>query len=203
MVLIGITGKMGCGKDFIAKHYLVPFITKVAKSCFQLSFADQIKVNVMAKYNIPYDEVFIEKTNYTRTLLQHEGTENGRHTNGEDIWIKYFDSWMQVLEKKDVSNFITCDVRFKNEVDYIKSKGGIVIKVVANDRNHARLMNESKSDPHVMHRLKNHVSECDLDDLDDTIFDYVIDNSVGKALELNPLYTLLVQKFFSKSVHAE
>jgi len=203
MVLIGLTGKMGCGKDYIAKNYIIPYIEKISSHCFQLSFADQIKVNVMTKNDIPYDDVFVEKTNATRTLLQQEGTEHGRDVYGQDIWIKYFDNWMQIFSKRGISNVIVCDVRFENELKYIKSKGGIVIKVEAQDRNMARLISESKSDERVLDKLRSHKSECDLDKVPNSYYDVIVDNSIGVELNLDPVYKLLFKKVFSERMHTK
>jgi hypothetical protein len=194
---------MGCGKDYIAKNYIIPYIENISNHCFQLSFADQIKVNVMTKNDIPYEEVFVEKTNATRTLLQQEGTEHGREVHGQDIWIKYFDNWMQIFNKRGISNVIVCDVRFENELKYIKSKGGIVIKVIAQDRNMARLISESKSDEKVLEKLRSHKSECDLDKVSDACYDFIVDNSIGAVLNLDPVYKLLFKKIFSESMHTK
>ena len=90
-MIIGIAGKMGCGKDYVCNNIIVPLLKTNGKNFLQVSFADQIKVNVMTKQNIKFHDVYVSKTNDTRRLLQMEGTENGRNVLGKDIWIKYFD----------------------------------------------------------------------------------------------------------------
>lgn len=197
MMVIGLCGKMGVGKDYIATNYIIPIIEQQLKQrCLQLSFADQIKANVMSKNGVAYDDVYVRKTDETRRLLQQEGTENGRNILGEDVWITYFDCWCKILGGRGVDNFIVCDVRFRNEVNYIRSKNGIVIKVRAPTRNNNRLMQESKGDQRIYDRIKNHESECDLDGLPDSAFDIVVNNDSGlDELEVEKISRLLVQCF--------
>jgi phosphomevalonate kinase len=175
MSIIGLCGKMGSGKDFIATKYIIPFLQANSR-VLQMSFADQLKVNVMAKHNVSFTDIYEEKNKNSRMLLQLEGTENGRDKFGYDIWIQYFDKWLQVHKSRGIENIVCCDVRFKNEVDYIKSKNGVLIKIDAPIRNKKRLEDESKNDQQIYDRLSNHISECDLDSLKDNEFDAIIHN---------------------------
>lgn len=188
-VIIGLSGKMGSGKDYIASKYIIPFLQSKAVNCLQWSFADQIKVNVMAKRKIAFKDVYIHKTKATRTLLQQEGTENGREVVGKNIWINYFDAWRQVLTARGVEALITSDVRFTNEADYIKSQGGILIKVAAPGRNEQRLQTEAGGNVEDYQRIKSHASECDLDSYSD--FDLVINNDFNQTIDEDQLYNLL------------
>lgn len=167
MFLIGLCGKMGVGKDYIAKHIILPHIEQSMVICF----ADQLKVNTMLRNNLTYKDVYVNKSAYTRQLLQLEGTENGRDKYGQDIWIRYLDNWVNVLGNRGIKNFIITDVRFKNEIDYIRSKNGVVIKIEAPLRNRNRLDKECANENVTTHR-----SECELDALPDSVFDYVINN---------------------------
>jgi phosphomevalonate kinase len=201
MVLIGLCGKMGCGKDFLANRYIIPFIEKTLQQrCMKFSFADQIKVNVMTKGNIAFDDVFTQKTEVTRSLLQEEGTESGRNVYGKDIWVDYHKSWSKVFESRGVQNIITCDVRFKNEIDYIRNANGILIKVVAPTRNQARLEQETQNDVISIQKIKQHESERDLDDVDDSVFDVVMRNDTDSSdlkNDIAKLQQLLKQKLQS------
>lgn len=191
MLLIGLCGKMGSGKDYIASKYIIPYLKNLKKTCLQLSFADQIKVNVICKNNIQFNDVFVKKTNDTRMLLQSEGTENGRNLYGEDIWIKYYKSWVQLFESRDIDVIITSDVRFKNEYEYIKSRGGFIIKIHAPHRNEQRLQEECKGNKSIYDKIKNHSSECDLDDIEDNNYDFVIHNDL-------PIQNELLDKLYDK-----
>lgn len=175
-MIIGIAGKMGTGKDYVCNNIVIPILQKYQSRFLQMSFADQIKVNVMTKNNISFNDIYVDKNNETRTLLQTEGTELGRDVLGHDIWIRYFDNWMKVYKSRGVKHFILTDVRFSNEVEYIKRSGGILIYVKAPQRNYNRLFRESDGDPHIIEKLSNHISECDLDTLPEDCFDTIILN---------------------------
>jgi phosphomevalonate kinase len=177
MKLIGITGKMGSGKDYITTKYIIPFIeNKLNKKCIQFSFADQLKINTMTKNNIKFNDMFYKKTNLTRTMLQKEGTENGRNVYGEDVWIKYFSNWVKLFEMRNFDFVITSDVRFKNELKYIKDNKGIIIKIIAPERTVKRLIEETNGNKESYNKIKNHISECDLDNIKDDEFDLIINN---------------------------
>jgi hypothetical protein len=181
-MIIGIAGKMGCGKDYICNNVIVPLLKTNGKNFLQVSFADQIKVNVMTKQNIKFEDVYVSKTNDTRRLLQMEGTENGRNVLGKDIWIKYFANWISVYKSRGVDTFICTDVRFQNELDYIKGFGGIVIKIDAPTRNLNRLIQESNGNETTLQSLRSHPSECDLDDIPNDYYDLVIKNDPGNNI---------------------
>jgi phosphomevalonate kinase len=173
-MIIGISGKMGTGKDYLANQIIIPFLKKHGKQCLQLAFADQIKVNAMTRHNLNFDDVYVEKTHKTRNLLQYEGTENGRNVLGEDIWIRYFDSWRKVLSSRGIDAIVVTDVRFHNEVDYIRSQRGLLIRINAPLRNEKRLQQESGGDVSKYNKISSHKSECSLDNMNN--FDVIIDN---------------------------
>jgi hypothetical protein len=175
-MIIGISGKMGCGKDYTCNNLVIPVLKYFNHTFLQVSFADQIKINVMTKNNIPFDDVYVNKTQNSRRLLQLEGTENGRDILGKDIWIRYLENWIKVHESRGIQNFICTDVRFSNEFEYIKKRGGIIIRIDAPERNIKRLLSESRGDYNILETLKTHRSECDLDNLEDDCFDLIIKN---------------------------
>lgn len=168
-----------------------------------MSFADQIKINVMTNHNVSFEDVFLQKTQETRRLLQLEGTERGRNILGKDIWIKYFDAWSRVHKARGIDCIITTDIRFKNELRYIKEQNGVLIKVVAPKRNESRLMHESKGDVEIYKKYKTHSSECDLDEVKDNEFDIVVKNDGGEFDEDMFLSQmgLVIQKMLDKVVH--
>lgn len=191
MVLIGISGKIGVGKDYVTSNVVIPILKD--STYLQLAFADQIKINVMSKMNVSYEDVYYKKTQESRQLLQQEGSIC--RNDDPDIWIKYFKNWANVHMKRGVQHILISDCRYKNEFDYIKKNGGIVIKVVAPDRNNDRLIQEASSsgvfDDENFNKIKSHQSECDLDGLSDDNFDIVIDNTKSKNLDIKNLQDTL------------
>lgn len=173
---------MGSGKDYVCNNLIIPLLKKLDKCYLQVSFADQIKINVMTKSDMTFNDVYINKTTHSRKLLQQEGTEFGRNVHGKDIWVKYLDNWISLYKFRGIENFICTDVRFLNEMEYIKQKGGIVIRIVSKTRNLQRLEFESNGDKNIMNMLQEHPSECDLDNVPDDSFDIVIENEIGSDL---------------------
>lgn len=187
-MIIGISGKLGSGKDYICNNVIIPILKNKDCTFLQMCFADQIKVNVMTKNNIDFKDVYVNKNKQTRTLLQTEGTELGRDLLGDDIWIRYFDNWMSVYKSRGIDHFIVTDVRFKNEVDYIKRSGGILIRIDAPKRNYQRLLTESNGDLDVLQKLSSHISECNLDNLSNDNYDLIIKNDIGQESLLQESY---------------
>lgn len=173
--IIGVSGKLGSGKDFFTTNVILPVLRKRKQNYLQLSFSDQIKINVMTKNNIDYSDVYETKTKSSRQLLQTEGTDIGRAFD-KDIWINYFDNWVRAFNFRGISTFIASDCRFINEFDYIKKSEGIIIKIVAPKRNNLRLLQESNGNQEAYDKISTHSSECDLDLLSDNMFDLVIYN---------------------------
>ena len=69
MKVIGITGKLGSGKDYITNNVIIPVLNKMNYRYLQCAFADQIKVNVMSKNNIRYEDLYENKTHVSRTII--------------------------------------------------------------------------------------------------------------------------------------
>lgn len=182
-MLIGVCGKLGSGKDYILSHVIIPIICSWNETYLHLNLADQIKINVMTKDKIPYHDVYIQKTQTTRRLLQLEGTEKGRDVHGQDIWINYFHNWKSVFESRGITFILCSDVRFINEFNYFKEQGGFLIKIHAPELNHERLVQESNGDEQLLNQIKNHPSECQLDNLQDSEFDLIVHNFKGIKLE--------------------
>ena len=184
-VIIGVTGKLGSGKDYITNNVIVPVIKKINSRYLQCAFADQIKVNVMTKNNISYSDVYENKTPESRQLLQNEGTEVGREQD-RNIWVKFLDNWINVHHNRGVNVYVISDARFKNEYDFVKNEG-IMIKVVAPNRNQDRLLKESRGDNSIYKKISQHASECDLDDFSNDKYDMVIYNDIDNIIDLDEL----------------
>lgn len=186
-IIIGVTGKLGSGKDYITNNVIVPVIKRLSYRYLQCAFADQIKINVMTKNNISYSDVYENKTPESRQLLQREGTEVGR---GQDsnIWVKFLDNWINVHNSRGIEVFIVSDARFKNEYDFVKNEGtNVMIRVVAPNRNKERLLDESRGNESVYKKISEHASECDLDDFSNNKFDMIILNDKDDVVNIEEL----------------
>lgn len=183
-MFIGISGKMGSGKDHIAENYIKQYIeNELKEKCLILSFADMLKINLMVRHDIKLNELFQgRKTPEIRKLLQIEGTEKGRNIYGEDIWIRYLEAWSELHKSRGIKYIIIPDVRFKNEYYFIKKNNGIIFRVNAPNRNEKRLREEGEQYYDI---IKNHQSEIELDDFK---FDIIIDND--NEININDIYDI-------------
>jgi len=59
-----------------------------------------------------------------RLILQRMGTEACRHGIADNIWIAALEKRIQGYE-----NVVISDVRFPNEIDFVRSAGGVIIRV--------------------------------------------------------------------------
>lgn len=123
-----------------------------------------------------------------RLLLQILGTDCGRDIIHPNIWINALfadiDKELDVNPDYNKKGFIITDVRFPNELNAIKQRGGKIIRV---NRDRFRCSNCSElvlgryncqkcgTDQLIQENHSNHLSETALDDYQD--WDYVINNN--------------------------
>lgn len=178
--LYGFCGKMGSGKDYIANNIFLPKLPK--KKTSLLAFADHLKIDVASKYSLKLEKLYNDKDSYTRTLLQHMGTEEGRDKYGKYIWINALGNWIKLLNQRGIERFIITDCRFINEINWIINNGGRIINIHAPDRNFNRLLNDANNDFEILQQLKSHISETEQDNM---IFDNIINNTIDNADYIN------------------
>lgn len=136
MKLIGICGRKRAGKDTAASAL-------VTKGYRLVRFADPLKNMIrtlLGAAGIFCVEHFIEGDQKeiplpalcgksTRFAMQTLGTEWGRKTIGEDLWIQVALSRVAGLPAAVIS-----DVRFPNEAAAIRNIGGTIIKIVRSEQ---------------------------------------------------------------------
>lgn len=196
-MIIGISGRIGSGKDTVGKiiQILAQNINDdsiIINHCTDAEiknlnweikkFADKLKDIVClitgctreqledqdfkkSKLNSDWNDS--HGINTYRDLLQVLGTDCGRDMIHSDIWIN---ALFADLNKN--SNWIITDVRFPNELEAIKKRNGITIRVNRNSCETATLIHESETA------------------LDNANFDYKINNNgsledlIGKVKEI-------------------
>jgi dephospho-CoA kinase len=174
MRIIGLIGKIGVGKNYIAEK----FNNKLKQKTLIVSFADHFKINSIVFEKLDYNKVFHKKDYYTRTKLQEIGTELGRNKYDKNIWCNILYNWMKVYNERGVENFIITDVRFENEIDFIRDLKGIIIKIVADDRTLEKLLEETKNMENIdkaKNNIINHESEKFISEF--YKYDYLINNT--------------------------
>ena len=109
MKYIGLIGLAGSGKDEAANGlYKLGY--------YRVAFADRVK---MLARSFGWDG---KKDERGRALLQDLGMAARRYN--PDTWVEF----VQFLEED--CKLVYTDVRFQNEADYIRSKGGIIVRIV-------------------------------------------------------------------------
>lgn len=171
MNIIGISGNAGVGKDYLTKHILAPMISN-GQPYIIASFADHFKIDSIVKDNLDRTKVYGKKDSITRSILQQKGTENGRDIYGNDVWVNILHERLLQYSSRGIKYFFITDCRFENEIQYVKSKNGIVIRIEAEDRHNELMSIEGNEN-------KNHSSETSLSKY--TNWDYIIDNSKSNS----------------------
>ena len=172
MEIIGLLGHQGVGKNYIAEEFLLKKLDN--KPTLVIAFADHFKIEGIAKYDLDYNKVYGNKDFNTRKKLHLIGTEEGRQKFGYDIWIKTINNWMKVYNSRGIKRFIIPDVRFQNEVDWIKSLNGVVIKINAPNRYMARVKQEACNDIEKIKNIISHESESMIDKVKN--YDFTFNN---------------------------
>lgn len=142
-MLIGVVGFLGSGKGTVADILVEEYGYQ------KFAFADVLKDTVSVMFDWPrpllegdtdesrkfretIDNFWNEKLFNTlgksvtpRYILQLMGTEAGRDVFGKDIWVS-------TLEKRisGIKNVVISDVRFPNEIEFIRKMHGMVTRVV-------------------------------------------------------------------------
>ena len=182
--VIGMSGKMRSGKDWLTDHGILQH------GFLPLPLANHFKVSVAAKdalrvddQTVPVDIKQLWETGKDlahRTGLQQEGTELGRNVYGEAIWVRAAEAWMYYFALKGITKFVITDVRFPNEVEWVRSLGGKVYRVTGRG---------GATDP-----TAEHISEKALDNF--VGFDRIFDNSVAnEGRVLSQLAAALFEDF--------
>lgn len=173
-MIVGLSGKINSGKSTVSEifknngYYIDSFAKSVKDVCSNMFDFDRNKLEGFTEEDRLWRETQSEK--YTemfgspftpRDALILIGTTIGRKIH-PDIWIE---TVFNRYEKNINKNLLISDVRFPNEYDSIKKKGGIIIRI-----------NRTNNSTNLIHE-----SECALDH---HTFDYVIEND-GTIEELN------------------
>jgi len=130
-LIFGISGVARCGKDTLAK-YLENKFNKNTYPVAKVSFASAVKKDLddflKEKLNI---SAFTEKNNekeIIRPLLVSYATDVCRNKIDKNFWIKKIESRVKSCMENKIIVLIP-DVRYENEVKWIKKMGGYVIHV--------------------------------------------------------------------------
>jgi hypothetical protein len=162
--IIGFSGKIGSGKDYVAKNIFLPMLINLKINPLILSFADPLKQEFALRYESTYEELYINKNNITRKRLQDVG-DDFRNKYGATVYVNAMKMNIKLhTERSNVKCIIIPDVRFPEEMKFIQNNGGKVFRIVAKNRSIDKLKKECNEDKEEMNLRSNHISETALDD---------------------------------------
>lgn len=139
-MIIGITGYARSGKDTLAQSL------KLRHGFQRIAFADKLKELALGTDPIIYWDELCDIPVHLSTLVAGLGWDRAkahlevrqylqrlgdhcRSTFGEDVWIRATLPKLHALQDAG-HHIVYTDVRYPNEADFIRSKGGLIIKVV-------------------------------------------------------------------------
>lgn len=173
-MVIGISGKIGSGKDTFSNRFISQYRKQCGLTFKNKKFGYNVKkvVSVLCGVSMRVclsregKLVYLPEWGMTIGEMQQKiGTEAIRFNIHPDAWIlSLFSTYNDIKD-----SWIISDVRFKNEADAIRQRGGILI----------RLNGDPKRCRERDNRDMNHPSETELDTY--TEWDYVFDNVPPKS----------------------
>lgn len=131
--LIGIGGYARVGKDTVGKSILTYAAVVLNKPYKRVAFADELKkeIDPFVKENFGFS-VFSandEQKKIIRPLLV--GLGESRRIQNPEYWIYKAKLQVEINKNNGIGSIVT-DVRYKNEAQWIKDNGGIVIYIHRN-----------------------------------------------------------------------
>lgn len=186
-MIIGISGKIGSGKDTVGGIIQMLALTNDSKVYWEIKkYAGKLKEIACMLTGCTLEQLEDQEFKKLqigpdwgmtyRELLQKLGTEAMRNGLHENVWVNALFADYKAIGSIDKDerkfhtltegdliypNWIITDMRFPNEFDAIKSRGGITIRV-----NRIRYISTHSEGEHESERA-----------LDNHNFDYVIDNN--------------------------
>lgn len=136
-LIIGLHGRARSGKDTVAR-YLANHLALLS-----YAFADPLKQALAGLFHLTqaHLEGELKETplpgigKSPRELMQLLGTEWGRDMVHPQLWLLLAEQNLQLLAEhhQDMHGVVIRDVRFENEAEWLRSKGGVIVHLVRPD----------------------------------------------------------------------
>ena len=155
MKIIGLVGKKGSGKTTLAND--IYSYCRKNSLCYKFSFSSILKSMILKAKICEEDELYFNKTTFSRGMLQKIGTNIIREQIDKDFFCKKMIKELMEISKINPTDkniiIVIDDVRFQNEAELIGNIGGILIKVIRPDLNEEDI----------------HESETEMDQIEDSV----------------------------------
>lgn len=132
-LLIGLAGPARSGKSTAADHLVRNHLLE------HYAFADPLRSGLMEIFNLDPDDFEGERKEQPldwlgrspRELMQSMGTEWARQLVHPDVWVKIAEQNLNYLQNSlsSVVGFVVSDVRFENEAEFIRQRGGTILHI--------------------------------------------------------------------------
>jgi dephospho-CoA kinase len=129
MILIGLVGSKGVGKDtaadFLVKKY--DFVS--------MAYADPLKEACRVVFNLTTEQLHdrakkeeaVEPWGMSpRRILQTVGTDLFRNRFHKDVWLRNLEHRVRASRRDRI---VVTDVRFENEMEHVRSLGGFLVRI--------------------------------------------------------------------------
>lgn len=137
-LLIGLAGPAQCGKS-TAQGILVDEF-----GLARVNFADPLKDALTTMLDVDFHALEGDEKERAlpglrqspRELMQTLGTEWGRHLCGSDFWIRIAHHRLALAESHEGDAFggaVFSDVRFNEEAEWIRGRGGLIVHLSRRD----------------------------------------------------------------------
>lgn len=178
-MIIGLHGKARSGKDTVADIIVELTKDNGVSRWIKKAFADKMKLCCAIITDTPIKHWYMQSMksqnvkNWNieyRQFMQLFGTEACRRNIVDDIWVRaLLDNYNSCF------SWIITDIRFKNELNEVKNRNSILIKI------------ERELSDRLIHQ-----SETDLDDYYD--WDYIIQNDSTKEDLIEKVKSILIKE---------
>lgn len=128
ILLVGLSGRSGAGKSFIAARLekLIAAANPKTVNIWQFSFAYSVKIYANGLSQNPEKEFGLTK----REMYQIVGTDFARNMINKNIWVMRAAQRLKLLSDFRTHIVIFDDVRFPNEIEWIARNNGITCEIV-------------------------------------------------------------------------
>ena len=130
MKIVGLAGKARAGKTTVAMRLVDQH------GYGDYAFAEPIKRGLREMFGLSDEQLYMaEKDSVVpwlgvtpRYLAQTLGTEWGRDTVANDLWIRCAERWLQAVPRY-WPGIVFSDVRFEDEAAFVRRHGGLMVHV--------------------------------------------------------------------------